>query len=150
MARAEMAVRKKRVKEIKSMILKGKNRESILHYTSEQKWGITDRQVDTYIQKANKEIEKHAIRNFDREFGLAIERLEDLYEKGYSSGNTSECRRIIETMNGMQGLNAPEKKEISGPGGNPIFDPEAQRRDLWKFIDEQMEKRCAECQKKLQ
>lgn len=47
-----------RTQDVARLLSIGKARWQILQFAAENEWGISERQVDTYIQKANKMLEE--------------------------------------------------------------------------------------------
>jgi hypothetical protein len=72
-----------RVNKVFELIVNGFTRYQIMQYASLEKtgWNVTPRQVDTYIAKATALIANEAEYVRPKEFGKAISRLNDLYQK---------------------------------------------------------------------
>ncbi len=71
-----------RVSLIYEMLLNGQRRREVLRAANEQHgWGVSPRQVDSYIAKARKLFERDAQVHREAELGKAIARLDSLYAK---------------------------------------------------------------------
>lgn len=81
--------------------------EIFRHLTEKEGLDITSRTADNYIREAYKTIEQEQTKDRERIRHESSHKLQDLYKKNYMSGNYAECRRIIDTLgkiNGLQGL----------------------------------------------
>lgn len=107
-----------RVREVFVMLVNAATHAEILRYASEKGWGLSDRQVESYIQKATKRF--HDVANFDREahVGAAIARFEDLYKRCVLAQDFRGAASIQEKLCRLLGLEAPQavKAEVSSPG----------------------------------
>lgn len=107
-----------RVREVFVLLVNAATHAEIIRYASEKGWGLTDRQVETYIQRATKQF--HDIASFDREahVGAAIARFEDLYKRCVQASDFRGAASIQEKLCRLLGLEAPQavRAELSSPG----------------------------------
>lgn len=117
----------RRVGVIENMLLNGFGRRQIIQYAAMEEgekkaWNLSDRQIDTYIERAKKQIEEDALP--EREFLIkaALRRYNDLYGKSHNIGDYRTCTVVQAHIDKLMGLNAPEnvKHNISGEDGQPI------------------------------
>lgn len=121
----------RRVTDIYTLRLACASHEYIVRYASE-KWGVSERQVESYITKAIEKEKEEGKQVRENELIKAIKRLEDIYFKAYALQNYSECRLITKDMADLLGLRVV-KHEHSGPGGKAI---EIAQKEVEKIIDE--------------
>lgn len=100
-----------RINTVYEMLLKAASRPFIIRYASE-KWGITDRQTDEYIKRANVLIESESEHAREKMLSKCIARLEDLYRKNYTVEDFRECRNLIGDMRKLLGLDEAKKVQI--------------------------------------
>jgi hypothetical protein len=103
----------RRTLEVYRMLIKSSPRAEILQYASEN-WHITERQTDEYIARAREMLREQSVYDRDIELALGVEFLKLV--RGKSFGVTDYQRSIAaqRVINNMLGLNAPEKREVSG------------------------------------
>lgn len=101
-----------RVAEIIPMILEAKRRTDIIRFGSE-KWGITERQVENYITKANNFLKERAEKDMDLNYSKAVHRYEELYRKSLEKKDLKTCVTINEKLAHLQGL---DKTQIEHSG----------------------------------
>ena len=100
-----------RVKLVIDFLLDGLSSNEIIHYGSE-KWKITGRQVETYIQYANKRIERMAGKAEQRAFDRIRARLERQYRRAIQKEDGQLARLLMQDIRKLYGLDKPEQKEI--------------------------------------
>ena len=104
MAKANINTVNQRVILIANMLVEGKSRSSIIHYSSDN-WNIGERQVDKYISKAREIITKETIRNLEFDYAKAIKRYEDLYRKALEIEDYRLALAVNKEISNLQGLN---------------------------------------------
>ena len=97
------------------------------------RWGVSLRQVDSYLSRAREALRSGAA--FDRplEVGRAIARYDTLYAKALSERNWRLAMQIERTRAQLLGLNAPAEVRHSGDAENPLT-----FRDLSRFNEEEL------------
>lgn len=89
----------KRVDLVYEMLLQGIRRNVILQYASNKTdWNVSDRQVDTYISKANKLFEKESKIKHKLYFGRAVVRLEDVYARSIKDKDNRTALAVLREM----------------------------------------------------
>jgi hypothetical protein len=91
-----------RVRDVFNLLLLGANRRKILQYAS--KWGISDRQVDRYIGRANEEFKHTATRDRDLNFGKASARLEHLFATAMQAHELRQALAVEREIISLHGL----------------------------------------------
>ena len=79
-AKATNAEMQRRVNEVALMLAEGATRPEIVQYAS-KKWGISERQTDTLIKRANAIFEQESSFVREAEFGKALRRLNTIFAK---------------------------------------------------------------------
>lgn len=111
-AKATNAQIELRLKEVYGMVANGKSRSYIVRYASEH-WGISDRQVDNYLQRVHEQIkEDFGERDRLKLVNRQLAKINRLYAKNIENETLYECRLLIELENKMLGLNEAEKVEV--------------------------------------
>lgn len=104
-----------RVLQILESILEGGNtHEIVLHYASIFK--VSERQIYTYIQKANDKFKEYAKTEAKTEIGKALNRMNKLFNKSLQIMDFKTCLAVQKEINVMLGLNAPDKTDITTDG----------------------------------
>lgn len=124
-----------RVTKVFDLLVLGSSRAQILQYVAEKTtWGVNERQVGYYIEKANKKLEAAAEYHQKRELGKALTRLNILFMSCMKVQDYQRALAVQREINAMLGLNAPTKIEAE------IFDWRAaaiqQGRDPDKLLEE--------------
>ena len=109
-----------RISLVYRLLLNGLRRREIIQYISEKTdWEVTDRTIDTYIQKARAEISEITEIERDGAYGMARKRLDDLYYKSMKINDYKTCLAVQKEISELEGLKV-SKSEISGDGGGPV------------------------------
>jgi len=93
----------KRIGTVGKLLIGGKSSTYILQYGSD-KWSVSERQIETYIQRARVFIIENVTKEVKYDFSLAIQRLNDLYDKSLENGDFRTCVAIIKEMTNLQGI----------------------------------------------
>jgi hypothetical protein len=78
MSKSTKAEKRIKTNAVLKWLISGVGRQDIIQYGSD-KWGIGERQIDVYIKWANKILREKSNIDRNREVGLAVERLTNLY-----------------------------------------------------------------------
>ena len=117
--KATSLVSYKRTTEVVKLILRGIRYTDIMEYC-EAHWGIKKRMASIYYKKALEtfadqfaeereyEIDKHAIM------------LQDLYSKGYKSGDLNLCRLLLQDIAKMKGI-VVDRVDVTSGGEGFVF-----------------------------
>lgn len=68
-------------------------------------WGLSDRQIENYIRKANHYFAKESNIKRDKELGRALARYNSLYSNSYKLQDYRTCANINEKLCNLLGLN---------------------------------------------
>lgn len=101
-----------RVHHVSTNLLNGNSRKEIVEQYSKE-FDVSDRQIDTYIQRAKFLIKTEADKEKEYQFGLALSRLENLYKRNLESGDLRECRQVQELILKLFGLSDQRKIEVN-------------------------------------
>ncbi len=109
----------KRVNTVYKMLLLGVSRADIIEY-SINNWQISEAQTDVYIGKANElfKVQSQTVR--DDEFGKAVARLQNLYEKNMKIQDYKAALATQKELSELLGLYPAKKQEHTGANGAPI------------------------------
>ena len=85
-------------------------------------YGVTSRQIATYIAQARDLIKQTSESKKDLEYLVSesILRLDGLFYENHKKKNFPECRAIIESKAKLLGLYAATKTELTGKDGQPL------------------------------
>ncbi len=122
MAKSSSAIVDTRVNQIYNLILSGANRGDIIQFATDKEWGVTDRAVDLYIQRAREEMAAHAkdYREANQLHDIAINRLNSLYAKSLKIQDYKTALAVQKEMHALFGLYPPTRQEITGANGKPL------------------------------
>ena len=109
----------KRLNTVYNMLLLGVSRADIIQYALEN-WNIGDASTDEYIAKANALFAEKSKPIRDEQFGKALERLENLYQKNMKIQDYKAALATQKEISELIGLYPPKKQEVSGANGGAI------------------------------
>lgn len=121
MAKSTQAQMNQRITEVKELMLNGFTRSHIIQHGSE-KWGITERQVDEYITRANAITKEINLLTLQDNLALITNGLWDVYRKAATQTppNLSEMRQTLQGIAKLKGLDQQtvnhvieDKRELS-------------------------------------
>ena len=103
-----------RVSQVVDLLLGGAGPRDIKRFAArpEVNWGVSPRQIETYIQKANDVIAAEADRDRGRAFNKAVTRLERLYGRCISTEKFSTALDTQKELNALHGL-YPASKHLN-------------------------------------
>ena len=96
---------------------------------------VSKRTVESYIARARRQIIELTADDAAWHAAKALARYERLFWRASLKNDLGQCRQVEEAIVKLLGLAAPERRELSGPGGGPI----AQSVDLSLLSDEELE-----------
>lgn len=70
----------------------------------EEGWGVTDRQLYNYIDKADDKFEELANIHREKEFGRAISNLNLLFKEAFKESDYRTCLAVIKERNKLLGM----------------------------------------------
>jgi len=103
-----------RVDAVLRLLIAGAQTHDVLQYASapEQNWGVTERQVHTYIARARKELERLAKDRKRKALVRQIVQHGDLYGRALASGEYRACLAILEAERLLLGIDPPLQRRI--------------------------------------
>jgi len=131
MSRATKAQREQRIEALLDLLVGGVNRRGILTWVAQQGWGLSERQVDSYVALARVRLTELGRADRDYELGRSAARLQLLYAKSYAAGNLQLALQSLRALAQLLGLNAASDVEVSGH-----LDLHADREELTKRLAE--------------
>jgi hypothetical protein len=123
-AKADNAVIAARVSEVLTLMLAGASRSDILRYSSEaskpgdpgtvRPWGLTSRQIETYMKRAHELLEEHAEKDRGRLLRLHLSQRQDLYARALHSGDVRAALAVVKDLDELLGYYPPKSVELTG------------------------------------
>jgi len=109
---AATGIRKEKIAEL---LVIGLSRAELLQYIAKKcpDWGVSDRQIDYYIAGAKKLLEKASKVNMERELGLGLKRLDELFKRSMAIQDYKACLAVEKHRHELLGL-LKQKLEIDG------------------------------------
>lgn len=114
MPRVTKAEKKRRVNDVYKMLLVGCSRAEILQLATNQGWGVSDRQVDTYIKDARKKFTDVLDEDVTQYRAEALTRLHYLLQKAFQIQDYKTALAVQKEINSVLGLEAAKKLDHSG------------------------------------
>ena len=112
MAKATKAEMERRTDEIYDLIINRVSYRAIVGYAA-SKWGVKERQVAVYMDKAKKRIAELARPSQEEQLAKAIASYESLYARQVAEKDFSGARQTLDSLVRLLGLSAPEKQELT-------------------------------------
>ena len=125
-----------RVNTIFEMLIAGASRAQIHQYAAGKEpkrqddgtlsdgrlsWGLSERQIDEYISKANALFAEQSKIERDKEIGKSLTRYNKIYSVSMQAGDRRGALEAEKAKATLLGLNAPSKMAVGGdPTGAPI------------------------------
>ena len=102
---------KKQINQVRDLIINGLCREEIAKYCANKlKWTLSDSQVGSLIEKANKDIENEAEPDRKQELIKVIHRLNNLYARSIQINDYKTCLAIEKERITLLSLGVATKK----------------------------------------
>ena len=108
MAKASKAEIEERIHTVYQMRIAGKSRTDILRHASD-KWGISTRQTENYIAKAQKLVRSDYEMDRKQLTAEQISRYEKVFEKAFAKNQLSNCIGALSGISRLAGLEAGRK-----------------------------------------
>lgn len=108
--KATNAVVLQRVEEVLAIRLDGAQLHDIRRYASENGWGVSDRQLERYIEKADQLLVERRQRKWKRLTALHVARREALYARALQAADFRTALAVLQDMAKLQNLYMDEKK----------------------------------------
>ena len=98
-----------RINRVYDLLVAGASRAQVIQFATEKgKWDVTDRQIDTYIAKANQRLIELGKTHRETELGRAVARLNNLYFLSITLQNYNVSLGVQREMNKLLGLSLEE------------------------------------------
>ncbi len=118
----------RRVQAVYQLILEGHSRGSILRYSSENEWNVSERTIQSYIASAREMIEEVNFDDAKKFLKEQITSLLHLKAKAYSKGELAVVSDAIKELNKLLGLYPEERTRH-------ILEGKVQTQDVSLAID---------------
>ena len=109
----------KRTTEVVKLILRGIRYTDIVEYC-EAHWGIKKRMASIYYKKALESFTEQFEAERDYEVDKHAIMLQDLYNKGYKSGDLNLCRLLLQDLAKMKGI-VVDRVDVTSGGEGFVF-----------------------------
>jgi len=132
-SKTNRATKLKRTETIESLLVMGFTRADIILFASEKAqppWDVSDRTITNYIAAANKNLEKAAETHSEKEMGILLRRLEDLYRRTLGIQDYKAALAVLKERSETLGL-----KKQSGLGATDVRIHVTHRPDNWNPDD---------------
>lgn len=93
-----------RVSKVYNLLLIGIGRAEICQYASTN-WGVSDRQTDRYIEKANEEFKRQSFQERTLQFGKTSARLDRLFALAMKDEDTHQALVVLKENSNLYRLN---------------------------------------------
>lgn len=111
-----------RVTIVHDLLLNGSSRAQVIQYAAEKTdWELSDRQIDTYIKRARKRFVQAAEIHREHEFGLAMLRLENLYQRNLKIQDFRVALSVLKEKHSLLGLYPAQKLSIKLTGDENVL-----------------------------
>lgn len=95
----------KHISDVYRLLLAGARRREIIAYANYENWGTAPRTIDRYIARAKTEIADVTEEERRSALGMALKRLDMLYNKSLNINDYKTCLAILKETNNLHGLN---------------------------------------------
>lgn len=120
-AKSTAAIVEMRVTKVAGLLVDGWSRARICEYTRNQRWGVSDGQVDRYIASAREHIKVGCSKDTEAKCALAEARLEQLYGKAIEAGDLRLALNVVKEQITLQGLDETPGMEARGKDAIPFY-----------------------------
>lgn len=110
-----------RTAKVAELLIEGWNRARICEYARNQRWGVSDGQIDRYIASARDRIKAGCSKDTEVKCALAETRLEQLYGKAIEAGDLRLALSVIKEQRALQGLDATPGMETRDKDAIPFY-----------------------------
>jgi hypothetical protein len=124
-----------RVNKVSELLLDGFSRSDIIQYASNEKWELSNRQVDDYIQKATHLYESEVVVDREKIYKAHIRKREKLFKAAVKVGNLKVAASILNDLAKIDG-SAIDRKELNIKGNLGTHD--LSDEDLDKMIKKEI------------
>lgn len=111
MPKADSAVVSQRITQLLDLILHGAKWPSIVQFAADSDWGIHERQLRTYLQRAYVLLEEQHEEDRQRLLRIHVARRELLWAKALEQNDLANARATLKDLAELQGLYADDRIE---------------------------------------
>ena len=94
----------RRVEEVLRIRLDGAQFHDVVQYAAEKEWGLKERQVRTYIQRADEKLVERQDKNRRRLVARHVAQRESLFARAVNGADYRTALAVIDSLAKMQGL----------------------------------------------
>lgn len=116
MAKATEAQVNQRILTVYDYLLQGKTRQRIIQLCS--KFGVSERQIDTYIKRASELIKQELIQDKSIIKSTVLQKQLDLYDLAVGKEDYETARKILSDFTKLNDLENPDKLQIESTNTN--------------------------------
>ncbi len=117
MAKSDKATVSRRVQDVVRLLLAGAEFAEIRQYASALEWGVSDRQLRRYVERAYKRLAKSTARDRDQLLGRHLMQRRALYARSIKGNDLRTALQILRDEANLQGLYPPTKIAPTTPDG---------------------------------
>ena len=110
-----------RTAEVAELLVNGWSRARICEYARNQRWGVSDGQIDRYIASARDRIKAGCSKDTEAKCALAEARLEQLYGKAVEAGDLRLALNVVKEQRALQGLDEAPRVVARGKDAIPFY-----------------------------
>lgn len=139
MAKSDKLTVQKRVQDVRTLILSGAEFASIKAFAADHGWNVTDRQLQRYVNKANKQFAKVSRRSLRSQLGRHLLQRRMLYARANKAGDLKTALSVARDEAKLQGLYPSAKIVPATPDGDhasagPVEPPLDRRQRLVRML----------------
>ena len=109
-----------RISAVYRMLLSGMRRQEIIQYVADKTdWGVCERTLDTYMERARLDIAEVTAEERQTALGMAYKRLDTLYYKSLLINDYKTALAVQKEINDINGIKVL-RQEITGKDGEPL------------------------------
>jgi hypothetical protein len=142
-AKSTKATVLQRVEEVLTIRQAGAGFVEIRRYASEKGWGVSDRQLERYIQESDKLLAASIEKDRPKLLALHLAQRRLLLNRTMETGDYNTALRVLQDQAKLEGLypDAKLSMQLSGPGGGPL--------QVENLSDDDIDRRIAELEARL-
>ena len=100
--------------------LRGAEFVDIFQHASENKWGVTDRQIRNYIAKADDLLEETLEKDRRKLMNRHLAQRRTLFAAAFAAADYSTARAVLKDEADLLDLYPAKKTEVTGANGGPV------------------------------
>jgi hypothetical protein len=96
-----------------NLMIKRKSPQEIIQFATDQKWGVSDRMVYRYIEKARELLKEVTLKDASESLAIALNALWELYDMAVKEKRIETAQSIIGDIVRFMGLDQPQRVEVT-------------------------------------